>query len=124
MGERKIFTLAYADDVAMLAEDEDGMRGMIGKLERYMDGKGLQVNVGKTKVMRCRRGGMRWKKMTWRWKGKELEEMRTYKYLGYTVMGNGGQEKHVEERVRKRAAVMGKVWGIGKRLFGKDREEG
>ena len=26
----------------------------------------------------------------------------------------------MEERVRKGAAVMGKVWGIGKRMFGKD----
>ena len=30
VGERKIFTLTYADDVAMLTEDEDEMRGMIG----------------------------------------------------------------------------------------------
>ena len=35
-------------------------------------------------------------------------------------MGSGGQEEHVEERVRKGAAVMGKVWGLGQRLFGKD----
>ena len=120
LGGRKIYTLAYADDVAVLAEDEEGMRGMIGKLEKYMDGKGLQVNVEKTKIMRCRRGGGRWKKMKWRWKGKELEEVRSFKYLGYTIMGSGGQEEHVEERVRKGAAVMGKVWGLGKRLFGKD----
>ena len=58
--------------------------------------------------------------MTWRWKGKELEEVRSYRYLGYTFMGNGGQEGHDGERVKKRAAVMGKVWGIGKRLFEKD----
>lgn len=45
--------------------------------------------------------------------------MRSFKYLGYTVKGNGGQEEHVGERVRKGVAVMGKVWGIGKRLFGK-----
>ena len=53
----EVWSLAYADDVAVLAEDEEGMRGMIVKLEKYVDGKGLQVNVGKTKVMRCRRGG-------------------------------------------------------------------
>ena len=47
--------------------------------------------------------------MTWRWKGKEVEEVRSFRYLGYTMMGNGGQEGHVGERVRKGAAVMGKV---------------
>ena len=60
--------------------------------------------------------------MTWRWKGKEIEEVRSFKYLGYMVMGNGEQEKRVGEKVRKGAAVMRKVWGIGKRLFEKDWE--
>ncbi|KYN10888.1 hypothetical protein ALC57_16973 [Trachymyrmex cornetzi] len=32
---------------------------------------------------------------------------------------NGGQEEHVKERVAKAVAMMGQVWGIGKR-FGKD----
>lgn len=57
LGDRKVYTLAYADDVAVLAEDEEGMRGMMAKLDKYMDGKGLEVNIGKTKIMRCRRGG-------------------------------------------------------------------
>ena len=122
-GGERVYTLAYADDVAVLAEDEEGMKGMLGKLERYVDGKGLQVNLGKAKVMRFRRGGGgRWKSVKWRWKGKELEEVRCFRYLGYTVMGNRGQVGHVVERMRKGAAIMGKVWGIGKRLFEKDWE--
>ena len=59
-------------------------------------------------------------KVVWRWKGKELEEVHSFRNLGYTLMGNGGQEEHVQERVRKGAAVMGQVWGIGKRKCGKD----
>ena len=62
--------------------------------------------------------------MILRWKGKQLKEVRNFKYLGYTVMGNWGQEERVEERVRKGAAVMGQVWGVGKRIFGKDWGEG
>ena len=101
-----MYTLEYADDVAVLAQDEKRMREMIAKVEKYVDGKGLLVNVGKTKVTRCRRGGGKWKQVAWSWKGKDLEEVRCFRYLGYTVMGNGGQEEHVEERVRKGAAVM------------------
>ncbi|KMQ90718.1 hypothetical protein RF55_9492 [Lasius niger] len=48
--ERKIYTLAYADDIAVLAEDEEGLKGMMGKLEGYLDGKGLELNTGKSKV--------------------------------------------------------------------------
>lgn len=61
--------LAYADDVAMLAEDEGRLKGMIKWLEGYLEGKCLTLNVGKTKVMRCKKGGGRWKKIIWKWKG-------------------------------------------------------
>lgn len=33
------------------------MRSMIGRLEKYMERKGLEVNVGKTKIMRFKREG-------------------------------------------------------------------
>ena len=62
-----MYTLVYADDVAVLAEDEEGLKGLMAKLETYVDGKEFEVNVGKTKVMRCRKGGGRWKRVTWRW---------------------------------------------------------
>lgn len=40
--------------------------------------------------------------------------------MRYIIMANEGQEAQVEERVRKRAAVMREAWGIGKRSFWKD----
>lgn len=43
------------------------------------------------------------KKIKWRWKGREIEEKRKFKYLGYVMMANGGQKEHIEERVKKRA---------------------
>lgn len=41
----KIYTLAYADDIVLLAEED--MRAMIARLERYVREKRLEVNVGK-----------------------------------------------------------------------------
>jgi len=114
---RKVYSLAYADDVAVIAEEEAGMKGMLKTLKRYVDQKGLEVNVDKTKVMRCRRGGGRQRKIVWKWKGKEIEEVKKYKYLGYVMMANGGQKEHIEERTKKGAVVMREVWGIGKRKF-------
>lgn len=61
---------------------------MIKGLERYVYGKSLEVNVEKTKVMRCRRGEERWKKVIC--KGREIEKIRKFRYLGYTLMTNGG----------------------------------
>ncbi|XP_036145342.1 uncharacterized protein LOC118646472 [Monomorium pharaonis] len=120
LGGKKIYSLAYADDVVLIAKDEEGMKGMMGKLESYLDGKKLEVNTEKTKIMRCKRGGGRRKKINWRWKGKKLEEVNRFKYLGYTLLANGKQDGHVEERVKKGSAILGQIWGIGKRRFGRD----
>lgn len=62
LGEVKIYSLAYADDMVLLAESEEGMAHMLGKLESYLDGKRLEINVEKTKVMRFRKGRGRLKK--------------------------------------------------------------
>jgi len=120
ISKERVFSLLYADDMVLMAEEEEGMRSLIERLEDYLEGKKLEVNVRKTKVMRFRKGGGRLRKRDWRWKGEKLEEVKQYTYLGYTLQRNGGQEAQVRERVKKAAAIMGQVWGIGKRRFGKD----
>nr|XP_046472570.1 uncharacterized protein LOC124214348 [Neodiprion pinetum] len=119
----RVWTLAYADDIVLLAERKEEMKVMIRKLERYMDRKRLTVNVGKSRIMRFRKGGGRKKKMDWRWRGKRIEEVKEFSYLRYIVKCNGGQEAHLKERVRKAGVVMRQVWGIGRRRFGRDREK-
>jgi len=42
--------------------------------------------------MRFRKGRGRRKKKKWRWKEKVIEEMREFKYLGYILQRNEGQE--------------------------------
>lgn len=46
------------------------------------------------------------KKREWRWRGKKRR--------------NGREEAHIKERIKRAATIMGEVWGIGKRKFGKD----
>jgi len=89
LGKEKIYTLAYADEV-VLAEEEDEMRSMISKLEEYVDKKRLELNVNKTKIVRFRRGGGKLGKKDWRWKGKKLEKVKEFRYLGYMLQRNGG----------------------------------
>lgn len=120
LGDRRVYTLAYADDVAVVAENEEGIKTMIRRLEKYLDRKDLTLNAKKTKIMSCRRGGGRNKKIEWCWKGEIIEEVKEFKYLGYVMMRNGGQEAHVRDRVRKAGVIMKQVWGISKRTFGKD----
>lgn len=120
LGRERVYTLAYADDVVLLAEEEAEMKSIIGRFEEYLGEKRLELNAEKTKMMRFRKGKGRIRKRDWRWKGKSIEKVKEFRYLGYTFQRNGGQELHIRERIKKAAAVMGQVWGIGKRRYGKD----
>ena len=40
------------------------MKSMLERLERYLDRKGLELNVGKTEMLRFREGGGRMSRMS------------------------------------------------------------
>ena len=46
--------LLYADDLVLMAESEELLVEKIQKWKAGMEDRGLRVNMGKTKVMRCR----------------------------------------------------------------------
>lgn len=52
LGEEREYTVAYADDIVLMAEREDEMRSMLERLEGYLDKKRLKLNLEKTKIMR------------------------------------------------------------------------
>ena len=45
--------LLYADDLVLIAESEDKLLDKLRVWKKGVEEKGLKVNVGKTKVMRC-----------------------------------------------------------------------
>jgi len=100
-GGKKLKVLGYADDLVILAEEEEVMRWLMKRLETYLDRKGLVLNTEKMKVIRFGRGRGRRKRIKWWWKGKEIEEVKEVGYLGYRFRKCEGQEAQVEERVKK-----------------------
>lgn len=100
--------MAYADDTVLLAENEEEMKSMIERLEEYLNGKKMKLNAEKTEIVRFRKRGSRESKKVWRWKGKRIEEVREFKYLGYVLQKNGGQEAQIRDRRKKATAIMGR----------------
>ena len=45
--------LLYADDLVLVAETEELLMEKLRKWKRGMELKGLRVNIGKTKVIKC-----------------------------------------------------------------------
>lgn len=56
---KRIWTLAYADDLVMLAKSEEGMKEMLKRMERFLKRKKLQLNTEKSKMVCFKRGGGR-----------------------------------------------------------------
>lgn len=40
--------------------------------------------------------------------------------MGYVIKYNGSQEAQVRDRIKKGAAILGQIWGIGERRFARD----
>ena len=47
LDRKKIYTLSYADDVILLANNETGMNGMLRRFRKHIERKGLELNVKK-----------------------------------------------------------------------------
>ena len=54
--------------------------------------------------------------MKWRWKGKELEEVRSFKYLGYTIMGSGGAGRACGGESDEGSGGDGEGVGVGEKI--------
>lgn len=52
LGGKKVYTLAYTDNVVLLANNEGEMRSMMGRLEEYLKSKRLMLNTKKKKIIR------------------------------------------------------------------------
>lgn len=66
VGGERIYTLAYADDLVLLAENGEEMRSMMERLKGYLERKRLELNGEKTKIMKFNKGGGRMEKTEWR----------------------------------------------------------
>ena len=81
--------LLFADDAVVVADSERKLCQLVTEFRRVCERRKLQVNVGKSKVMRCTRNedGARLNVML---NGEALEEVYQFKYLGLVIAANGG----------------------------------
>ena len=115
MGQTKIFSLKFADDVALGAQDAQGLNDMLRTLARHVERNRLQVNTARKKVMVFRKGGKRNKKEKWKYGNHEIEEVNSYKYLGLWFTVKNSYVKHLKIVAAKAQVASNAAWGIMKR---------
>jgi len=84
------------------------------RLERYLRNKNLQLNAEKLKILCFRKGGGRIRRVKWMWKRKMIEGVLEFKYLGYVIKKNEGDDREIRELKEKDNIIMKKVWGLAK----------
>ncbi|XP_023247234.1 uncharacterized protein LOC111643501 [Copidosoma floridanum] len=85
IGGIRVWSLAYADDLVLLALNSEAMLDMLGVLKRFLEGRDLSLSVVKTKILVFNKGRNSGKEK-WLYKGEEMEEVKSVKYLGLSTM--------------------------------------
>lgn len=99
IGNIKVWTMAYADDIVVLAKDRKALCDMMDTLRRFLRERKLELCVKKTKMMVFNKKG-RGKKKIWKWQGEEIQEVKVFKYLGFMLNKNGNYKDHIKDEKR------------------------
>jgi hypothetical protein len=97
--------ILYADDIVLLAEDLVMLRAATEELMAFCARLGLELNIGKSKVMKFRRGGHLAATDKLIVRGTEIEFVSSFVYLGFHLTTTlSSFNRHIEER--KMVAIM------------------
>lgn len=116
IGRRKVHALSYADDIVLLADRPSELQEMLRVLERYSERKDMTVNTEKSKVLKFSNGGTK-SRCEWKYSGTLLEEVNTFKYLGFTFQTSGRMTAHLDAVAANAKRRVCEVWSLGERMF-------
>ena len=105
--------LLFADDAALLADTLEKLRRLVEEYGNVCERRGLCVNVGKSKVMRCNREGLHGGMEVYL-NGEKLEEVECFRYLGADVAVDGRMTTEVNHRVGEGLKVFGALKSVWK----------
>ena len=93
---RRIKCIKFADDMALLAEDERMLKNMLMELNDRCEDYGMKINISKTKAMVI---GRKSKKIDMHIKGESIEQMDSFKSLGCNISSNINCCQEVKQRI-------------------------
>ena len=109
--EWEVSQLLFADDTALVAATEEELQRLVEEFGVVCERRKLKVNVGKSKVMRCSRGGQRLE-LSVRLNGEVLEEVESFRYLGSEICRSAKMSVEVEQRMKEGMAAFGAMKSI------------
>ena len=97
MGINKINIQAYADDIVLFCSSQKGLQCMLDKINVMLLAHGLEVNIGKTKVLIFRKATVCNHRVNiFNLGGSILETVKSYRYLGCIISDNLCEKEDIE----------------------------
>jgi hypothetical protein len=118
VGREKVWSLAFVDDMVIVAKSERDERndeepGKVCEEEKAGSECREDENYG-VQQEKDRKN----EESEWKWEESKIERVSEFKYLGYIFNERATVRAQVREVVRKANKVVGCVWGIGERMWG------
>ena len=101
VGGTEISCLLYADDLIIMSTTHESLQKCITKLEQYCITWKLEVNLKKTKIMIFNKQGALIKKHQFLYKESIIENVREYKYLGFTFSCSGSDNTGINNLLKQ-----------------------
>ena len=100
LGDRSINCLLYADDLVIFSKSAKHLQIILNKLESFCENADLRVNLDKTKIMIFNNCGKSLNNYLFRYGADELENVKSYKYLGL-IMSPFGNFNLARQELKK-----------------------
>ena len=105
IGGRNITSLRFADDIDVLAEEEQELEALVESLDKTCTRYKIEISAEKTKLMTYRANGIQREIKV---KGQKLGTVTSFKYLG-AVVSDDGSKSEVLSRVAQATAALKKL---------------
>jgi hypothetical protein len=105
MGGHVIHTVKYADDLVLLAREENVLQGVVDRLIEIGRFYGMEMNVEKTKVMRISRQPSPMKIIIDK---KQLENLEYFNYLSSMITNDARCTREIKSRIVMAKAAFNK----------------
>jgi len=101
LGSRSISHLLFADDLLLASSTVDGLQRLLDRLGDFCNHWGIEINLQKTNVIVCKRGGRTSVHEKWRLMDRDIQVVPSTKYLGVGLSGSRSYAKHRSYAVPK-----------------------
>ena len=111
MDNLKINYIAFADDIVVLSETDEGLQHSIWKLDQYFSKWGLSINTSKTKVVIFNKPFKKNQK-SFRTRTDTLETCKQFCYLGVNITSTGSFHAATENLYKKAIRSLYSIYGF------------